>query len=544
MTQQIATYGVKIDPRQAVAGSKKVNKALMSMGNIAKKTTGAFLSLKTALPIAGFTLFTKSTLSSADALAKTASKLGITTDALQEFHHAAKLSGVQANTMEMALQRFTRRAAEAAKGTGEAKAALEQMGIQLTSGNGQLRSSEELLGDVANALQNTSSDAERLRLAFKLFDSEGVAMVNMLKDGKSGLEAMRKEARDLGLVLDEDLLKNAEKINDKFTRATAIIGVQFKTALLELAPVLMQTAGYLQDIGKFMKETFDTAKENKIANITTKLQEQADELDRLSRIKPFTDEMYEGVVADTIEARKEFEKLAKKLKEADKTISKIDLTKITGSESGKQLELVIERWSELNKELDRTVTTVDLTAPKLNELGDAGEEAADKTETAWQEAAEAMQSSMSDAITDGIMGMKSFGDVATSILNDVARQMVKTQISDPLSKELTSMLGDIGGGKGIGGLFSFDGGGFTGYGARSGGVDGRGGFPAILHPNETVVDHTKGQGQGQIVNVTYSPQVNALDPRTAAVVIAENAPTVVGIVQQAFNRNGRAVALA
>jgi len=43
---------------------------------------------------------------------------------------------------------------------------------------------------------------------------------------------------------------------------------------------------------------------------------------------------------------------------------------------------------------------------------------------------------------------------------------------------------------------SFDGGGFTGTGGRSGGVDGKGGFPAILHPNETVVDHTKGQGGG------------------------------------------------
>lgn len=40
-------------------------------------------------------------------------------------------------------------------------------------------------------------------------------------------------------------------------------------------------------------------------------------------------------------------------------------------------------------------------------------------------------------------------------------------------------------------LASFDGGGFTGSGPRSGGVDGRGGFHAILHPNETVVDWTK-----------------------------------------------------
>ena len=90
---------------------------------------------------------------------------------------------------------------------------------------------------------------------------------------------------------------------------------------------------------------------------------------------------------------------------------------------------------------------------------------------------------------------------------------------------------------------SFDGGGFTGNGSRSGGVDGKGGFMAVMHPNETVTDHTKGQTQGQVINVTYAPQVNALDPRTAQNVIAENAPTIVAVVRQAFNRNGQAVAL-
>jgi hypothetical protein len=91
------------------------------------------------------------------------------------------------------------------------------------------------------------------------------------------------------------------------------------------------------------------------------------------------------------------------------------------------------------------------------------------------------------------------------------------------------------------GVSSFAGGGYTGRGARSGGVDGKGGFPAILHPNETVTDHTKGGGQTIVVN--YSPQINALDPRTAQMVIAENAPTIVGVIRQAFNRNGQAVAI-
>lgn len=53
----------------------------------------------------------------------------------------------------------------------------------------------------------------------------------------------------------------------------------------------------------------------------------------------------------------------------------------------------------------------------------------------------------------------------------------------------------------LGGLLDFDGGGYTGNGSRSGGVDGKGGFPAILHPQETVIDHTKGQGSRQTVDV-------------------------------------------
>ena len=49
---------------------------------------------------------------------------------------------------------------------------------------------------------------------------------------------------------------------------------------------------------------------------------------------------------------------------------------------------------------------------------------------------------------------------------------------------------------------NFSGGGFTGYGPRSGGMDGKGGMLAMVHPNETVIDHTKGQSMGsvQVVN--------------------------------------------
>lgn len=63
---------------------------------------------------------------------------------------------------------------------------------------------------------------------------------------------------------------------------------------------------------------------------------------------------------------------------------------------------------------------------------------------------------------------------------------------------------------GFSSLFSWDGGGYTGDGSRSGGVDGKGGFLAVMHPRETVIDHTKGGrgGGGQAVQVAVSVTVD------------------------------------
>jgi hypothetical protein len=61
---------------------------------------------------------------------------------------------------------------------------------------------------------------------------------------------------------------------------------------------------------------------------------------------------------------------------------------------------------------------------------------------------------------------------------------------------------------------SFAGGGFTGGGSRSGGIDGQGGFMAILHPQETVVDHAAGGRAGSItVNIIGAPSQPEIQQR-------------------------------
>ena len=76
---------------------------------------------------------------------------------------------------------------------------------------------------------------------------------------------------------------------------------------------------------------------------------------------------------------------------------------------------------------------------------------------------------------------------------------------------------------------SFEGGGFTGAGPRSGGVDGKGGFPAILHPNETVIDHTKNQSMGGVTivnNIDASGSGPEVDQKIVAAMEVTSQQTV------------------
>ena len=52
----------------------------------------------------------------------------------------------------------------------------------------------------------------------------------------------------------------------------------------------------------------------------------------------------------------------------------------------------------------------------------------------------------------------------------------------------------------VNGVLTYAGGGYTGNAARSGGLDGQGGFMAMLHPRETVIDHTR--TGGGVPNIT------------------------------------------
>ena len=116
-----------------------------------------------------------------------------------------------------------------------------------------------------------------------------------------------------------------------------------------------------------------------------------------------------------------------------------------------------------------------------------------------------LKRAFSDAFADTKNPVKAFGE---SLFSTVASR-VSAALAESMATNVLKGLGQgAAAGDGgtdwaslIGKLFSWDGGGYTGSGARSGGLDGKGGFLAVMHPRESVIDHTKGGGMGVSVTI-------------------------------------------
>ena len=180
---------------------------------------------------------------SIDRIGKTADKIGLTTAALQELQFASSQSGVELRANDLALQRFSRRAAEAADGSGALYKVFKANGVALRDQQGQIRPLIDLLNDYADIIKSAKTAQDQLRLAFIAFDSEGAAMVNTMRDGSSGLSTLREEARKTGAVLGDDLVRDAERITDQFDRLSQTIGGQFKRAVVGVASEISYLLG-------------------------------------------------------------------------------------------------------------------------------------------------------------------------------------------------------------------------------------------------------------------------------------------------------------
>ena len=227
---------------------KSVNKNVSGMQKGVTALKGAFVGLAGAMGARAFIRFANQQLKAADTIGKMASKLQISTTALQTFRFAGEQSGETLETMDNNLIKFAKQLGEAQVGIGLAKRELEILGISIRDETGNFKSHEQVLNEVADAFRNMNDPARKMSSAMALFGRSGHVMVNMLSDGADGLARLRDQLVKTGGIIDEKFIREAEDANDAMNRLSKTFGAITTRLMSDLSPAILKITDNIMEL--------------------------------------------------------------------------------------------------------------------------------------------------------------------------------------------------------------------------------------------------------------------------------------------------------
>lgn len=536
------------------AALQSVTRGLQGMQSQADKASQALGALGVTFSAAAAVAFVKGTIDAADGMNDLSQKVGIGIRQLAGWTLAANQSGTSMESVAKGIKGLSGYLIE----HGDK---LRAAGITATDANGAMIQLADLFAAMPDGVEKTA-------LAVQLMGKAGMDLIPVMNMGSKGLAEAQEKADAYGKKMAE-LAPMADKFNDELaelalqSKAAGINITQFfipgliglskllndvaaggekaQTAIEYLAEKNVPLAGAYLDIkqgigpgvtrsrgyagalnaqglpasaadqGASDMAAFDSATEAYVAQFEAR-RKAAGLLDKsasgraakASRFDPFGD--FEQKFADMNEKAKRarMDAADKEMEALDEKARKMDEAHMARMEANR---IESEGEEAIRESLEKTSREMAKQKDMAHDLG----------------------FTFASAAEDAIMKWESVGDVLRGLGQDVARIFLRSTITEPLGNSLAGAFKGMGGGSGLlGGLknmFSFDGGGYTGMGARSGGLDGKGGFMAMLHPDETVTDHSKGGATG---GVTIIQNIN-IDSRSdqgtiaAAMVQAKNA---------------------
>lgn len=200
-------------------GVKKAGKWAAGIGAAALAAGGAMVAAA------------KDEAANLDVIDKASKRMDISAESYQQLSYAAGLCGVEMSTME--------------------KAAKKLEGTDLS------------LDDALDQIMSLSDETERTQAAIDLFgESVAYSMGPMLQEGGESFDAMKQEAKDLGLVLSNDVVAGGAEMNDSFKKIDGAVGALKSGLMSQFMPVIQKLLDWviqhMPEIQAFISNTIST----------------------------------------------------------------------------------------------------------------------------------------------------------------------------------------------------------------------------------------------------------------------------------------------
>lgn len=227
--------------RAADKRSKQIERRIRKTSQVAGK---AFKALSVAA-LAAFATISKGTSDAIQGMADmqdSADALGVTAKQYSSLAFAAKSVGVESGTLDNVLAKLNRRMANASTGSKQQQEMFAALGVSVKDVNGHMRSSIDVLEDIAKAYKRTGASTDFVATANQLLGNKFRDIVPLISGGKDAMEALRKEAEATGNVFDDKTGRAAQDFETTMTKVRSTMKGLFTQVATELLPVLKETA--------------------------------------------------------------------------------------------------------------------------------------------------------------------------------------------------------------------------------------------------------------------------------------------------------------
>ncbi len=202
---------------------------------------GSTLTKSLTVPILGavsaLSAFSVKAAYTADSIGDTAQKIGLTAEAFQEWNHVATIMGSSTESLNKAFIKVNGILGDIATGNADKVAdSLALIGLSVDDLKG--KNADEAFEIISEALSKVEDEALRVGVANKFFGEKiGTELIPILSSEISTIRDLRQEARNLGIVTNEQAAQAGEFTDalDRTKQALSSLGVDIASTMM---PVL------------------------------------------------------------------------------------------------------------------------------------------------------------------------------------------------------------------------------------------------------------------------------------------------------------------
>ncbi|PJF10795.1 phage tail tape measure protein [Pseudorhodobacter sp. MZDSW-24AT] len=165
-----------------------------------------------------------------------AKRAGMQAEAFQEWSYVADQNRISVDALTDGFKELSLRADEfIITGTGSAADAFKRLGFGAGELSDQLKDPSALMLELVKRMEGLDKAAQ-IRIADELFGGTGGEhFVQILDRGAAGISAQIARARDLGLVMDREMIDKAAELDAKFSEVTTRLQSMWRSGVVEAA---------------------------------------------------------------------------------------------------------------------------------------------------------------------------------------------------------------------------------------------------------------------------------------------------------------------